>query len=246
MIRLPLIAVAAALVAAPATAQTAPSPAPVVAPADPAAVSEARLVVRRLLPPGIYKQILGPMMDPIMASMSDGMKAVPLRKLAELGGMNTTEAAALDKVRVEEVMAIYDPHWQERMRLSTRAMVDAMGDFFTTLEPEMREAMAQAYARRFTAAELTDLNRFFATPSGAKFAGQYMTIMTDPSMAAEMRSMMPKMIQHMPQFIDASKKATASLPPPRKVQDLTPAEKTTLAKALGVDESKLHDPKGPL
>ena len=160
-----------------------------------------------------------------------------------MGGLDPKEAAALDKVRIDEVMAIYDPHWRERMQLSSRAMFDAMGDFFTTLEPEIREAMAHAYASHFTLAELTDIDHFFATSSGDKFASQYMTIATDPAMTAEMQSMIPKMMQNMPQFVAAAQKATASLPAPRKLKDLTPDERSRLAKALGVDESKLTDPK---
>lgn len=239
MIRLYSV-LAAMLIDTPAAAQTA-TPA-----VDSATLGEARQVVGHLMPPGIYKQIMGPMMDPIVGNMNESMKALPLRQLAQMGGLSAEEAAKLDKVNVEAVMAIYDPHWQERMRLSTRAMLDAMGDFFTTIEPELREAMATAYARRFTLAELTDIDRFFVTPAGAKFASQYMTIMADPAMAEEMKSMMPKMIAQMPQFIEASQKATATLPKPRKLQDLTPAEKAALAKALGVDEGKLHDPKSTL
>lgn len=250
MTKTPLLA-AAALLATPAVAQTMPAAAdpvasPVAAPADPAALAEARLVVARLVPPGIYKKIMGPMMAPMFDNMGETMKAVPLKEIAEMGGLSADKAAALDKVDVDQVMAIYDPHWQERMRLTMHAMFDAMGDFFTTLEPEMREAMAHAYARHFTLGELRDLDQFFATPSGGKFASQYMTIMTDPAMTDEMKAMMPKMMQQMPQFIAAAQKATASLPPPLKIEDLSPADKAKLAKALGVDESKLQDPKTTL
>jgi hypothetical protein len=118
-----------------------------------------------------------------------------------------------------------------------------MGEFLTSLEPELREAMAHAYANHFTLGELTDLDRFFSTPSGAKFASQYMTIMSDPAMAAEMKSIMPKMMQQMPQFIETAQKATADLPPPRKLEDLTPAERAKIAAALGVSESDLQNPK---
>ncbi len=239
------VALAAMLIAAPVAAQTAPA-APAAAPLDPATLAEARQVVGHLMPPGIYKQIMGPMMDPIMGNMSESMKAMPLRQLVQLGGLSPEQAAKLDKVNVSQVMAIYDPRWEERTRLSMRAMLNAMGDFFTTLEPELREAMAKAYAGRFSQAELADIDRFFVTPSGAKFARQYMTIMADPAMADEMKAMMPKMMEHMPQFIEAAQKATAGLPPPRKLKDLTPDEKAKLAHALGVDENKLQDPKGPL
>jgi len=244
MIKAMLVTTAALFVTTPALAQTTPvSAAPVAAPADPATLAEARLVVGHLVPPGTYKKILGPMMDSVMKSMTDNMKALPLRQLAEMGGLDAKQAEALDKIKIDEVMAIYDPHWRERSQLETRAMFDAMGDFFTTIEPEMREAMAHAYANHFTLAELTDIDRFFATASGGKFATEYMTVATDPAMIAEMQSMMPKMMQRMPEFVAAAQKATASLPAPRKLKDLTPAERTRLAKALGVDESKLTDPK---
>lgn len=247
MIKTSLITAAGLLIASPAIAQSAPAPAaPAVAPADPATLAKARLVVAHLVPLGIYKKVMGPMMSSIMDSMGDSMKALPLRQIAELGGLDPKEAAALDNVRMDEVMAIYDPHWRERAKLGSQAMFGAMGDFFTTFEPDLREAMARAYANHFTLTELTDLDRFFGTPSGNKFASQYMTISADPAMADMMKSMMPKMMAEMPKFIEASKKATASLPPPRKLENLTPAEKDKLAKALGVDESKLRDPKSTI
>ena len=37
---------------------------------------------------------------------------------------------------------------------------------------------------------------------------------------------------------------TAALPPPRRMEDLTLAEKARLAKAMGTEENKLQDPKG--
>lgn len=240
--------VATALVVAtqPVVAQTAATVPPsqsALAPVDPAALAEARQVAGHLMPPGVYKKMLGPMMAPMFDNMGQSMKALPLKQIAEMGGLTASQAASLDKIDIDQVMAIYDPHWQERMQLSMRAMFDAMGDFFTTLEPDLRDAMAHAYAHKFTLGELTDLNKFFNTPSGAKFASQYMTIMTDPAMTEEMKSMMPKMMQQMPQFIAAAQKATASLPPPRKIEDLTPAEKAKLAKAIGVAPDKLQDPK---
>lgn len=249
MIKAIFLATAAMLVAAPVVAQTSPVlvkaevASPPASPADPATLAEARLVVAHLLPPGTYKKIMGPMMDTVVGNMGDTMKTLPLREIAELGGLDSQQAAALDKVKIDEVMAIYDPHWRERMQLSMRAMFDAMGDFFTTQEPDIRDAMAHAYANRFTLSELTDLDRFFSAGSGNKFANEYMTVMTDPAMTAEMQSLMPKMMKSMPQFIAATQKATATLPAARKLKDLTPAERARLAKALGVDESKLTDPK---
>ena len=126
-----------------ASAQTAPS-APVVAtetaPPSQEALVEARKVAARLLPPGVYKTVMSGSMQAITGSMGDALKAMPLRQIAELGGLTPAEAKALDKVKVAQ-------------------------------------------------------------------------------------------------------KATAGLPPVRKLDTMTPAERAKLAKALGVDPSKLHDPK---
>ena len=239
-------AMAALLVAAPASAQVAPAPAAAsvpAAPVDPARLAEARLVVAKLLPPGVYRTVMGSSMAPVIDTMGDSLKALPLRQVAAMGGLDAEQAAALDKVDVEQVLAIYDPQWRERSRLTMQAMFDAMGGFFTTLEPELREAYAHAYANRFTLAELRELASFYATPTGAKFATQYLTIATDPAISGEMRAIMPRMMKEVPTFLAAAQKATAALPPPRKLQDLTPTERARLARALGVSEDKLKNPK---
>lgn len=242
-----LLALGLALTPAAALAQSqgpvVPTAASAPTQASPEALAAARRVAARLLPPGVYKRVMAASMQAVTGSMGEALKAMPLRQIAEMGGLKPEEAKALDKVNVEQVMAIYDPHWQQRQQLTMQAMFDAMGDFFTTMEPTLRDAMAHAYADNFTLAELNDLDRYFATPTGAKYAARSTTIMSDPAVMASMKDMMPKMMQQMPQFFEAAKKATASLPPPRKVENLTLAEKTKLAKALGVEPNKLQDPK---
>lgn len=228
-----------------ALAQTAPS-APAATATDAATLVIARRVSARLLPPGVYKRIMSTSMDAVMANMGDALKAMPLRQIAEMGGMTADQAQALGKIDLEQVMAIYDPHWQERQQLTMHAMFEAMGDFFTTMEPDLREGMAHAYAARFSAAELADLDRYFGTPTGAKFAAGSTTIMTDPAVMNIMKDLMPKLVQQMPAFMAAAKKATAGLPPPRTLETLSAAERARLAKALGVDEKKLRDPKSAL
>lgn len=242
---------------APALAQVPPAPTPL--PAAPptagvfrtadgdeaARLAVARSVVAKLIPPGVYRTVLGAAMAPVTDGFADGMKALPLRRMAEMSGLSAKEAAALDKVDVERVMAIYDPHWQERSRLTMRAMSAAMADYFVTLEPELREVYARAYARNFSLADLHSLDAFFQTPAGAQFAGRYMTLVNDPAVAAEMKSLMPRLFERMPGFMAAAQKAVASLPPPRKLGDLSPADRRALAAALHVPESQLKDPKSP-
>lgn len=233
-----------ALAGTPALAQT--ESAPAAASANPIALAEARKVVVRLVPPGTYKRLMGSTMSNMMSSMTDSMKALPMRELAELGGMSAEDAQKIAKVDLEQVTAIYDPHWRERQQRTMTAMFAAMGDFFTTIEPDLRDAMAHAYVNRFSADELQDLDRYLSTPTGTKFAGMQMTIMTDPAMTTMMKGMMPRMMQQMPHFLEAAKAATKDLPQPRRVEDLTPAERARIAKMLGVGEDKLSNPKAVL
>jgi len=218
--------------------------APAQAPAaeTPAALAEARAVVARLLPRGTYKTLMSSTMAPLMDQMGDSIGQLPLRQLAQLGGLSAEQATALDKVDVARVMAIYDPQWKERSRLQMRAMFTAMGEFFDQFEPELREAYARAFAHRFSAAELADLNRYFATPTGAKFAGGYMQMATDPAIIDATKAMMPRMMSAMPRFVEAAQKATAALPPPRRIEQLSSRERSELARALGVDAKQLTDP----
>jgi len=170
------------VLAQPAWAQSSPAPADTAAStaADSAELKEARRVVARLMPPGFYKTLLGSSMAPIIDNIGDTMKQLPLKRLAQIGGLSEADAAKLDQVDLAKVMAVYDPYWEDRTKRAMHAMLGAMADFFTTIEPEMREAVAHAYANHFTLAELEEIDRFFATPSGGKFAAQSMTIMTDP------------------------------------------------------------------
>lgn len=239
-----MFAIALALLgAAPALAQTGPTAAPVTA-VDPARLAAAKPVVDRLFPAGTYKRIMKSSLDMVAGSISTSMKNLPLEQIARMAGATEKDAARFAKVDVEQIMAIYDPHWQERMQLTMRGMMDSMGSMMESFEPDMRAALARAYAQRFTTNELADLDRYFSTPTGAKYAEQSMMIFMDPEMVQAMQSMMPKTMQHMPEIMASAQKATASLPPPRRLQDLSPAERDKLGKLLGVAPEKLQDPKG--
>ena len=82
-----------------------------------------------------------------------------------------------------------------------------------------REGMARAYARRFSLAELQDINRFFGSASGASFARQSFELMTDPELVKAMTAFMPEMMKEMPAIAEKLKAATAHLPPPPKDEE---------------------------
>jgi hypothetical protein len=234
------LAAAALVLALPAWGQTAPAaPVPAAAPADPARLAAARQVVLQLFPEGIYKRMMGQSFGPMVDQIMESMGNMPVQEVVRLSGISEEEAAKLGDGTMQQVMAIYDPHWSERVKLGTQAMGASMGDMMAAMEPGMRDGLARVYAREFSAAELAEMGRFFATPAGAHYAGKSMALFMDPEMVAAMGALMPEMMKRMPDMIAAAEAATKHLPAPRANKDLTPAERAQLGALLGIDPSDL-------
>lgn len=210
-----LIAVFLAIVAAARAAAQAPDAPAIIAPAEavePARLEAARATVDKLWPLGTYERTMRRSMDQlsdaVLASMAD-MKMGDL-----LPGAGGSERLGADKT-LRETMSQSDPHFLERARITNRVMVEEMIPTLARIEPAVREALARAYARRFTAAQLADMTRFFSTPSGSAFAREWMTVMTDKEMSAATKGAAPEMVKAMPRIVEKVKAATAHLPPPR-------------------------------
>ena len=69
----------------------------------------------------------------------------------------------------------------QAMSIIEGAMMGAM--------PEMLEASAAVYARRFTAAELREINEFYRSPVGSKLASELQSMMVESGTAGEQIAM---------------------------------------------------------
>ncbi|HEV2748227.1 MAG TPA: DUF2059 domain-containing protein [Allosphingosinicella sp.] len=107
-----------------------------------------------------------------------------------------------------------DPHYDERMRIFMDILFDELKGIMNKEEPGIRQAMARAYARRFTTAEMREMDVFLATPVGRKFAVQSITLMEDPELLARMMSLEPRMRAELPRIIEKVMGATSHLPGP--------------------------------
>ena len=237
--------VAAALLLSPATviAQESPAPAtsasPALPPVDPARLQAATATVDHIFPAGTYAKIMNGTMDTIVRQSVDSMTALPMRDLVGLAGLKPEEAAKVGKGTMAEVMAILDPAFRQRTDLSMTVMRDEMTTMMTQFEPDMRAGLAEAYARRFSAAQLDELNRFFATPTGSEYASNSMTLFMDPAVIGRMQALLPQIMRQMPAMIQKMTAAAANLPKPRRYADLTAAERAQLARLLGLSEADL-------
>lgn len=239
-----LSAAALALIPACAAAQTAPQPAKAAAPvaADPARIAAARQVVLKLMPEGIYSEMFRSMFGDVMDTMMGSFGDMPAAEVMRLGGLDEAQVKAMGEGRVREIMEIYDPNWHVRLKATTDAMGEMMAELMVDLEPKMREALANAYAREFDLQDLGEMNRFFSTPAGSRYAAKSMTIFMSPEMMASMGEMMPEVMKRMPDMMALVEAATADIPPARKPSELDPKDRKRLAELLGVPEDKLTDP----
>lgn len=238
MIRPVLASACAALLcaAAPAVAAEPAPSAAAAAPADPARLAAARQTVDYIFPLGTYARLMNGTMDKMMDSIMDSTMQMPVKDIAGITGVDTDK---LGSASLAEIMAIYDPAYKERMRVSTRTMMAEMATLMTEFEPEIRDGLATAYAIRFDTGQLRDLNTFFATPTGKAYAAESYMIMMSPEVMTKMQAFMPKFMQMMPAIVEKVKAATAQMPPPRHYGDLSDAEKGKLAKVLGISRKEL-------
>lgn len=226
--------------AAPALAD-APVPGPAAAaPLDPARLAIARTTVDFIFPRGTYARIMDRTLTTMIPQIMDGVGKIPLRDLAGIGGLSPDKIAQMGPGTIKEIMEILDPAFEKRNQAMMKGMFGELGAMMTEFEPTMRNGLANAYARRFSAAQLADMNAFFATPSGTAYASQSLMIYTDPDVASAMQAFMPQMMKQMPALVKKVSASTADLPKRREIKDLTPGQRARLAELLGVKGSDLE------
>ena len=161
-----LIAVSAPAVATAQTATVAQAP-------EPARIAAAKALIAKVMPPERIDAMIDQMMRPMMENLRNAMAQAP-----------QMQAAFAKDPKVKGVLdAFVDGELQHSIALTKSSM------------PTMMDAMARAYARRFTVAQLNDVSAFFDTPSGKLYAEQAPTIMADPDVLAAQRAVMEQSIR---------------------------------------------------
>jgi len=222
-----LLALALCCAPAPLLAQAAPAPLPA---ADPARIAAARPVIEAIWPMGTYARIMHAAMDQVVQGTMARMFDMTPDAFSKTMGLPAGIAAKDKDIRPGETLGQAadreDPYFRERMRITMKVMGDGMARLMTEIEPQVREALTASYARRFTASELGDLQRFFATPTGKVYAADSMMLMMGPDMVDAMQGFVPKMMQAMPRIMADVADATKHLPPPPKKKADTDTDAT--------------------
>jgi len=215
---LPFCFTASCLIAQPGAATPAghtEKPAAKPAAIDPESLAVAREIVLAFWPDGTMSQVMNS-----MSGMQSGMMSEMMNKTPE--DLGVSDAEGTNGKTLGELAREKDPYFEERLKISNRVMTEEMGKVMAGMEPQLREAIALIYTRRFSRAQLNDILAFFRTPSGKNYAAQLIPMMSDPAYLQAMSAMMPKIMQAMPAIVEKVKKATAHLPPPPKDDEAVP------------------------
>jgi hypothetical protein len=185
----------AALVASPALAQEAPTPATQAATADAAArLTTARNLLNVILPPAKRDGMIDAIMKGMMANLSQSMfNSAPMKTAFEADP------------RAGEIFQRFFQRQQATSLTSLKANF-----------PGMMDAMARAYARRFTVPQMGEMRTFFLTPTGQVYINEAATIVNDPDVAKWQRDLMAKEMARIPAEIQAMMAEIKALPPKGK------------------------------
>jgi hypothetical protein len=177
--------------AAPALAQnTTPDPAR----PDPARVASAKALMDVIMPPTKREAMIDTIMRGMMNNLTQMMTSSP--EMTKVFGGDTRVTAIFEK-------------FMKRQQEDSIAMLKA--NF-----PGMMDAMANAYARRFTSGQMSEMKTFFETPTGQVYIDQAATIMTDPDIAKWQQDLMAKGFANLPKEAEAMMAEIKALTPPVK------------------------------
>ncbi len=210
-------------------------------PIEPARLALAQKTMGQLIPSGSLEKMIdnlyGKMFKTIMGEFggqSDLMLSIKT-------GVESEKIAALDEATKTKVADMFDPHRKEREDQITKVIKPLISEVLGDMEPPMREGMSKAYARKFTAAQLTDLNGFLATPTGTLYANEWMALQADPEVMLAIIKAVPPLIT---KFIDRApqiEKDMKELPKEKQLADFSDKELGQLAKLMKVDVKVLKE-----
>lgn len=202
-------------------------------------LATATRIAGKLLPDGAYRKMMDGTLDQMIGSITKQFLDIPARDIASVVGLSADQIGQMSTASIREIASIMDPAFEERMALVSKVMMPEMINLVSKMEPQMRGGLAEAYAARFDLGQLTELEAFFATPTGNKYAAESMLVYTDPAVISRMQTMMPEMMKAMPDMMQKVAKAGESLPKPKTIKQLSRDERQRLADLLGVSPTKL-------
>ncbi len=210
-------------------------------PVAPAQLALAQQTTGALVPPGSLEKMIDNLYGKLFKGILGEMGGMSDLMLSIKTGVESEKIAALDEQSKTAIADLLDPYRQQREDQVMTVIKPLISEALRDMEAPMRSGMAQAYARKFTAPQLTDMNGFFATPAGAAYTSEWMALQADPQVMLAMIKAVPPLVTKFMDRAPAIEKDMKELPKEKQLSDLSDAELNKLAKLMKVDVKVLKE-----
>ena len=164
---------------------------------EPARLALARTAMDGFMPAGSYGRMFDVLTDNMMNDVYGRLMGMTGTELSNAVGLPVASGKDSELTLLQRASKD-DPMFDARMKAYVGAFKVEMRQSMGIIEPKLREGMARAMARRFNAAQLTDLNRFFATDTGRAFGQDMMLLWIDGDVFRGMFASFPELMRSMP------------------------------------------------
>lgn len=201
----------------------------------------AQKVAGQLVPEGALAEATNGFLDGFLGPLMQFAPS-PAKETLSKGIGVSDDDLNMTEFEMNDLAGLFDPEYEERSKRMEAMLPELVGTVVTSMEPGMRNAMAEVYAINFTESQLAELNAFFATGTGAKFASRSIAMSSDPRVITGLMQSFPAVLEAITSLEDRVDEATADLPDVRTFSDLSSAEKRRVAEATGhsVEEIELR------
>lgn len=215
-------------------------------PVAPAQLALADTTTTALIPPGSLEKMLDNLYGKIFKGLMGEFGGMSDLMLSIKTGVESERIAALDDKSKAAAADMFDPWRQQREEQITRIVKPLISEALTDMEGPMRKGLAHAYARKFTAQQLGEMNAFFATPTGRAYSAEWMALQADPEVMLAMIKAVPPLIN---KFVDRAPQIEGQfkdLPKEKQLGDLSDPDLAKLAKLMKVSVKELKDHRDQL
>lgn len=208
---------------------------------EPTRLNLANVTASKLLPDGAYAKIMDGMFEQMLTPILNILPGLSNEQIVAATGASEENVAALTEEKKAAVTQIIDPQNKERGKQIIDVMKPMISEAMAVIEPAMRTGLSRAYARKFTAAQLTTINGFFTTPTGTAFARESFALQADPEVMQATFKALPAIFSGFMSDEAKFKAKFDALPKQRELKDLSDVEMQQLAGLLGVEIETLED-----
>lgn len=208
-------------------------------PEQEARLPAAAALIAKVIPAGTMGEMMDTMFESVLAPMMAMAPDGATTTLAKQTGL-PAYAVSLDEEQANELASLFDPAWQERQKREVALFPALMKEVVVLMEPGMRKAMSEVYAIRFSSGELAEIDAFFSTGTGGKYAREAFLMASDPRIMASTMEAMPALMGKMGDIEARMAASVADLPAVRSFADLSPAERAKVAEMTGYSVEEIE------